>query len=107
MFLKKYNSIMERDEEHRNKWALGLTVALSVFIFTGFAFYNGYLNFNNSPKQIANVVSADLAPTPLKNSKQTFGAAFEEISKQYGLFKESVSAVLVPFITGIEVYDRK
>jgi|SRR3989344_5405296 len=106
MLMKKYNSIMERDEEHRNKWALGMTVALSVFIFTGFAFYNGYLKIPSS-SQAANVVSADLAPTPLTNSKQTFGAAFEEISKQYSLFKESVSAVLVPFITGIEVYDRK
>jgi hypothetical protein len=115
MILEKYNSIMEKSEEHRNKWALSLAVIFSVFIFVGFAFYKGFLSFGggdvlakqNHSNQVANVVSAKSVPSPLENSKKTFEAAFEEVGKQYQKFTDSVSAVLVPFITGIEVYQRK
>lgn len=108
---------MERDESHRNKWALGLSVTLSVFIFLGWAFYRDFinLNFNNmgvvaqkpAVSQEANVVSATSAPSPLENSKETFRAAFEEIGKRYDALKQSISDVLVPFVTGIEVYERQ
>jgi hypothetical protein len=102
---------MEREEAYRNKWALGLTVTLSVFIFVSFAFYKGFLSFGGSnlaPKnQAANVVSAETVPSPLQNTKGTFKAAFDEISKQYNQFTDSVSSVLTPFFTGIEVYERK
>ena len=106
---------MQKSEEHRNKWALGLTVAFSVFIFVSFGFYKGYLNFGNpdsmvaqsATKNIANVISADLAPSPIENSKRLFGDTFGEIIEQYNSLKDSLSAVFVPFITGIEIYDRK
>lgn len=114
MLAERYNSIMRKPEKHRNKWALGLSVTLSMLIFTSFAFYKGYFSFGNNilfqekPKsQVATVVSADVAPSPFENTKKTFEAAFEEISKQYKDFSDSLSAVFVPFITGIEVYDRK
>jgi hypothetical protein len=111
MLIKKYNSIMAKPEEHRNKWALGLSVSLTVFIFVSFAFYKGYLSFGNAnvaPKsQTASAVSAKSVPSPIQSTKETFGAAFGEISKQYKEFTDSVSAVLVPFVTGIEVYQRK
>jgi hypothetical protein len=106
---------MQKPEEHRNKWALGLSVTLSILIFTSFAFYKGYLSFggNNilaqqkSNTQMAAVVSAESAPSPIENTKKTFEAAFGEINKQYKSFTNSLSAVFVPFITGIEVYQRK
>jgi hypothetical protein len=102
---------MEREEEYRNKWALGLTVTLSVVIFVSFAFYKGYFNLggNNvaSKSQMASVVSAESVSSPIQNTKKTFGAAFDEINKQYKQFTDSVSSVLVPFVTGIEVYQRK
>ena len=111
MLIKKYRSIMQREEAHRNRWAFGLAVSLSLIIFVSFAFYKGYLSFGNGyvvPKnQVANVVSADLVPSPIQNTKQTFEAAFGEINKQYKEFTDSVSSVLVPFFTGIEVYERK
>jgi len=108
MLIKKYNSIMEKPEEHRNRWALGLTIALSVLIFTSFSFYKGYLSFGgNNKDQVASVISAKSAPSPLQNSKEAFMAAFDEINKQYREFTNSVSDVLVPFITGIDVYERK
>lgn len=106
---------MQKGEEYRNKWALGFTIIIFLFIFTGFGFYKGYINLGNgevmaqkkSSNQVANVVAADLAPSPFDNSKKTFSAAFDEIAKQYDLFKESVSAVLVPFVTSIDVYESK
>ena len=114
MLIKKYNEIMQETEEHRNKWALGLSLALTTFIFVGFAFYKGFVEFGNNPTmaknepyQTPNVLSVDLVPSPLQNSKQTLLAGFDEILKQYNLFKESLAAVLVPFVTGIDVYERK
>jgi hypothetical protein len=111
MLLKKYHSIMEKPEEHRNKWALGLSVTFTVLIFISFAFYKGYLTFGNgytAPQtQTANVVSAKSVPTPIESTGETFKTAFDEIKKQYNSFTDSLSAVFVPFITGIEVYQRK
>lgn len=106
---------MEKPESYRNKWALGLAIVFSVFIFFGWALYNGYLNFGNegtmatpkSTSQVAGVVSAKSVPSPVENTKETFQAAFGEINKQYQEFKDSISAVFVPFITGIEVYERE
>lgn len=115
VFLKKYKSIMEKPEEHRERWALGLSVFFTAIIFVGFGFYKGFLNFGgmgaiaNQTYQdnMANVVSAKSVPSPIESTKQTFEAAFGEIGKQYQQLKDSMSSVLVPFISNIEVYQRK
>src|SRR3989338_9775661 len=111
MLLKKYNSIMEKPEKHRNKWALGLSVTFTMLIFVSFAFYKGYLSFGNcymAPKnQTANVVDAESVLSPIESTKETFKTAFGEIEKQYKNFTDSLSAVFVPFVTGIDVYERK
>ena len=114
MLLKKYNSIMQRSESYRQKSALGLTLFCSIIIFVSFGFYKGFISFGNagtlanekSSNNVANVVSAKSVPSPIENSKETFKSSFGDIKKQYQSFKDSVSAVFVPFITGIEVYQR-
>lgn len=106
---------MAKSEESRNRWALGLAVTLSIFIFVSFAFYKGYLSVGNnnfvaekkSSTQVATVVSAKSVPSPIQNTKETFKAAFVQISKQYQEFTSSISDVLVPFVTGIDVYKRE
>lgn len=101
---------MGKPEEHRSKWAFGLTIVFSVLIFTSFLFYKGYVTFGNnvvSNTQVANVVSAGPIISPIESTKETFKAAFAEIGKQYQQLKDSMSAVFVPFITGIDVYQRK
>jgi hypothetical protein len=107
---------MEKPEEHRNKWALGLATTLTLIIFVSFAFYRGYLSFGNSGtiaevksqnQTAAAVLSVKSVPSPIENTKETFKSAFDEIGKQYGEFTDSMSNVLVPFFTGIEVYQRK
>lgn len=106
---------MRKEEAYRNRWALGLSITLSVLIFVSFAFYKGFINFGGdnviakqkSSDQMANVVSSESIPSPIENTKNTFMAAFGEIGKQYIDLKNSISSVLVPFFTGIEVYERK
>lgn len=106
---------MKKPEEHRKKWALGLSITLSALIFSGWAFYRGFVSFGGGsvfaekerPAQVATIVKADSAVTPFENTKETFGVAFQEIGKRYQELKDSLSAVFVPFITGIEVYERK
>ena len=103
---------MQEPEEHRRRWALGLSIALSAIIFLGWVVQKDMIVFGGGGKVAETGESSQLAavssiPSPIENSKQTFGAAFKEISKQFDAFKASVSAVFVPFITGIEVYDRK
>ena len=105
---------MEREEAHRSKWALGLATTLSVFILVGFGFYKGFLTVGNSgviaqneqSKEVATVIVAEKAPSPLSNSKQTFSNILDQITDQYSQFKDSINSVLVPFVTGIEVYER-
>lgn len=104
---------MEREDSYRNRWALGLTISLSLVIFTSFAFYKGYLSVGSpkmataSKNQVANVVAAEKAPSPIQSSASTFKSFFYEIDKQYQDFKASVADVLVPFVTGIDVYERE
>jgi hypothetical protein len=105
MLIKKYNSIMERDESHRNKWAVGLSITISAFIFLGWAFYkdfihlefvgNGTLVGKTAVSQEARAVSAVSPLSPIDNSKETFKAAFMEIEKRYATLKESITDVLV------------
>src|SRR5436853_7668536 len=102
MLIKKYNSIMEREDAHRSKWALGLATTLSVFILIGFGFYKGYLSFgtggvvakSEKTSQTATVVAADKAPTPISNSKKTLSGIFDEMKDQYTQFKDSINSVL-------------
>ena len=111
MLRKKYNSIMEQPEEHRNKWALGLAVSLTVLVFISFGIYRGFISFGGtgtvaqeSEKQIAATV---VASSPFENSKGVFEGTWAEIEKQYRAFTDSMADVLVPFIEGIEIYERE
>lgn len=102
---------MSKSETGRNGWALTLSLTFSIFIFISFAFYKGFLSFGNGytapEQQVATVVSSDQAPSPMQNTKETLEAGLIEIGKRYQELKSSLLDVLVPFITGIEVYERK
>lgn len=111
MFAKKYHSIMEKGEDHRAKWAFGISLALSLFILVGFGFYKGYLNINFGSGQMASAVSAstDSVKTlsPIDNSKKIIKSALRDVKKQYDALKDSVASVLVPFMSGVEVYQKE
>lgn len=103
---------MEQSEEYRSKWALGLTLTFSVLIFMSFGVYKGYfdIGFNKgnlvSEEQVAVVVTASDAPSPVENTKRAFSAVFEEFSVQYQKIKESLAFVLIPFWSNIDVYEK-
>lgn len=116
MIIGKYKEIVQKSDKEKNVWALGLSVTLTLFIFFGWVFYNGYIDLGKNStvvvgsdltEDMASVLPANDAPSPLQSSKETFGAAFSEIGKKYNEFKDSMSAVLVPFVTGIEIYERQ
>ncbi len=108
---------MEQDEKKRANWALGLSISIFSLILVGFAFQKGFLNFgsssdaslvsSNSNTNVASVIEASKAPSPVESTKQTIDIATSEIRSQYKAFIDSVSAVLVPFVSGIDVYERK
>lgn len=110
MLLKKYNSIMQKPENDRAKWAIGLSLVVYLFIFTGFAFNKGYISIDiksesKSSEVAAVVVSAEKAPSPLESSKGIFGEVINEAKAQYGVVKDSLESVFVPFFTSIEIYE--
>ena len=105
-------NILEKPDHHRENWALVMATFFSVFIFVSFAFYRGFLSFGGDyqiaeQKPTVELASVASVPTPIQSTKDTFTNAFKEIDNQYQQFKDSLSAVFVPFITGIEVYERK
>lgn len=114
MIIKKYHSIMQTDEASRNRWASGLSIFFSVLVLISFVFYKGFLSFGGDQNlasekntQAASAIQAKDAPSPLESSKDTIGGLFETIISEYSDFKDSIGAVLVPFVTGIDVYERK
>lgn len=117
MIKKTYAHIMRQDEKKRANWALGLSISVFSLILVGFAFQKGYINVGNnqdsqfvsntSKSNVASVIEASSAPSPLENTRQTIDVATSQIKNQYKSFLDSVSAVLVPFVSGIDVYERK
>lgn len=102
---------MEKPEEYRNRWALGLATTFSVLIFVSFAFYKGYINFGSggavAESQMASVAKTEVAPSPVESSREAFAAVFEEIiTIQYQKVKDSLASVMVPFWSNIEVYEK-
>ena len=101
---------MQKPENERMKWAIGLSLFVYLFIFTGFAFNKGYVsvttkNNPNVSNSAAVVVSAEKAPSPLEGSKGIFGEVANEAKAQYGVIKDSLESVFVPFFTSIEIYN--
>lgn len=120
---------MQKSESYRINVARALTIVVFSFILTGFAFYEDLISFNNNINnvatnknlnenygQLASVASVNLVnknvgknqnvPSPIENTKETFKNFFDEIEIQFNNLKDSVSSVIVPFITSIDIYQR-
>jgi hypothetical protein len=125
------DKILEKPESYRHKVAAGSAFALTLMIAGVWAYTNGFFGFgttttvtrSESQQLIASVIASDssvsasatktaprksdnTANSPLDNTKNAFGAAFGEMGKKFDMLKESLASVLVPFITGIEVYEK-
>ena len=106
-------SIRSKSESHRRGVAVGLSFFITLIVFLGWVGQRGFLGGNSSVAEAPKVevakqtASAANTISPLESSKKSFMSGFEEIKKTYQGFKESVSSVLIPFISGIEVYENK
>ena len=104
--------LRQKPEEYRKKLALGLSSGFLFTMLSVWVYSNGFLGFSE-PLIVKNVEDPkvlidkkDGATSPIANTANTFGSLWGEIGDQYNSFKESLSNVLVPFITGIEVYHK-
>ncbi len=112
-FLEK---IRQSSETHKQGVALGLSLVLTLVVAFGWAGQRGLIEFSGdnlaqkasvAPSARAeNPVSGDL-PTPLDQLKLSLGSAWSGLGEVYGSVRDSLAGVFVPFITGIEVYERR
>ena len=127
------DNLLQKPESYRHKVAAGSAFGITLVIAAVWAFTNGFFGFgttttvtrteSGSQQLIASAVASNSSVTasaskttprksdntansPLDNTKNAFGAAFGEIGKQFEGLKESLASVLVPFITGIDVYEK-
>lgn len=113
MINQTIDKINKRDEEYRRKFALYTSLFVFVAIFSIWSFERGILDLNSDNSNISKkentgqLASVEATPSPLDSSKEVVDSVWSEISKSYEEFKESLSNVFVPFVTGIEVYERK
>lgn len=104
-----------KPESYRHKVAFFAATVLSFLIFVGWAGFKGYIALPNGTvayepqaQNIAAVAGAKTeAPSPFDNSVSALKAAWSQFGDEYASLKESLSNVLVPFISGIEVYESK
>lgn len=108
-------NIRNKPEEHRRRLAFVFSLFLTLFIFTGWLNSKGVFktgtvaNDTLAPKstQTAQVLEASRAVSPIETSKRAASDTVLEIKKSIQKFSETVGDVLVPFVTGIEIYERK
>ena len=111
---KTIEKLRRKPDSYKHKFAFFTATFISLIIFAGWAGSKGYIGLPSgevayTPEQnVAAASSAKLeVPSPFDNSMNAIKAAFGQFGEQYNSLKESLSNVLVPFISGIEVYESK
>lgn len=106
---KFIENIRSKPESDRRRAALGASLFITAIIFATWVGSKGWIEMpkGEGNLQTAQVIDAEQAVSPLDSSKRAAGEIGSEIKSSYNNFKESVSRVLVPFVTGIEIYERK
>lgn len=114
MINQTIEKINQREEKYRRRFAFSISLIVFVFVLGAWVLNRGIIDINgggsaifSKDKNTNQVASVETVPSPLDSSKQTFRSVWGEISKSYREVKSSISDVLVPFVTGIEVYERK
>jgi hypothetical protein len=89
--------------------AFGGAVIVSLLIASGWVYSTGYLDYGTPVVAESSIKKEEIkkvAPAPLANASSSFDSIFAQISEQYDALKASVASVFVPFITGIDVYNK-
>ncbi len=104
--------IRQKPESHKQGVALSLSLVITFLVALGWAGQRGMIgggDLAEAPKvenQNQTALSVN-ALSPIESSKQSLSSGLSQIKEVYDSFKDSLASVLVPFITGIEVYERK
>lgn len=107
---KIIESIRNKPEDARRRAALGMSLVITAIIFAGWLGSKGWIGLpqkNDTRLQTAQVIDAKNVESPIDTSKKALSGAGIEIKSAINDFNESISRVLVPFMTGIEIYERK
>src|SRR6185436_19629216 len=107
--------IRQKPEEYRKKLALGISSGVLFVMLLSWVYLNGFLGFgepiiaeknSNNTSQTASVALSDSSISPFDSSKSTFSGILNSIADQYHLLVETIGSVMVPFVRGIEVYEK-
>ncbi|HEY4515717.1 MAG TPA: hypothetical protein VJH67_00840 [Candidatus Paceibacterota bacterium] len=101
------HKLKQKSESYRHKVAFFTASALTLAVLVGWAGYRGFINMPSGTVAYEETLEIEVVPSPIQNSRNAFGAAFEKFIEQFDSFKESIANVLVPFMSGIEVYESK
>lgn len=106
---KFIENIRSKPESDRRRAALGASLLVTTIIFATWVGTKGWIEAprGDGKLQAAQVIDAERAISPVDSSKRILSEAGKQIKSSYSDFKESISRVLVPFVTGIEIYERK
>ena len=114
MINQTIDKINKRGEEYRRKSALFASLFVFVLLLGIWSLEKGILDLGSGDSSVLSkrrdsveIIKAESAPSPLESSSGALSSVWSEMNKTYIDFKNSVSSVFVPFITGIEVYERK
>lgn len=106
------NKINKKEERHRRRIALFSSLFVFVLVFSIWSVNRGIIKiFPDNDTKISNTGSINLASvsalSPIESSQKTLSHFLRRLNNSYLEIKESLSNVFVPFITSIEVYQRK
>lgn len=109
---KLLETMRQKPEHHKRAISFGLSLVITLVIALGWAGQRGILGgegegMAEAPKIVPTKQTASVALAPVESSKRSLTSGLESAKQAYLNFKESLANVLVPFVTGIEVYERK
>ncbi len=97
--------------ETRERTALALSLLLTLVITVGWLGGKSLLSGGEANIAVVTKESqtarASESMSAFESSKKSFDSTFKEIKTMYSSLKDSLGNVFVPFVTGIEVYERE
>src|SRR5690349_15896105 len=101
--------IRKKPESSRRKIALGTSLGVMLLIVSVCAYNKGYFGYSTTTVVAEKTESIQETSTPDINKSKIntpLTLALDQIIKRYGELRDSIASVMVPFITGIDVYQK-
>ncbi len=102
-----FKKINERPENERNHIALGLSVFLTLVVFFGWSVGKQSNVIAKKPTPSVQTASVAQNTSVWDTTISSIRPMIEQLKETFYSARESVENVLVPFVTGIEVYEKE